>query len=177
MEGKEGWSGSAFHGGGKWAGKEKPLATMAKARAMHHSAPDTVKVANAMKKPLDPRPRPRGETYQSCMEPRAPSPNSMEVEYYWNRTPVITPKPKPAPPKLSDCVVKRLPEEVPKVIGRPLKKEEWKPPVPPKTQPYVGVKIPGAGEVARRAPLRPLPYGPIAKPNPFEDVGREAGEG
>ena len=63
------------------------------------------------------------------------------------------------------------------MIGRPLKKEEWKPPVPPKTQPYVGVKIPGAGEVARRAPLRPLLYGPIVKPNPFEDVGRETGEG
>ena len=102
ITGKAGQPGSNYHGGDKWSGKERPLATMAKARAMHHSAPDTVKVANAMKKPLDPRPRPRGETYQSCMEPRAPSPNSMEVEYYWNRTPVITPKPKPAPPKLSD---------------------------------------------------------------------------
>ena len=159
-----------FQGGGR----VQELATVAKATP---TKPRTIKITppNKVKKPLDPRPRPRGESYpiNEGVEPE------MQVEYYWNRTPIAkpTPKPtpKPAPPRLCD----QLASEQRKTIGLPIKKE-WKPPTPPVIVPQYGpgprsqggqggkgmeeniqMSTSKATPVAKMmVPLRPMPYGP-----------------
>ena len=99
------------------------------------------------KKPLGPRPRPRGESYQAMQHqekkggwPRAQehgggmrslpgnegSPTNMEVEFYWNRNPAGLAKPKPPPPRLMEQFLAARQA----AVGRPQKKE-WEPPTPP----------------------------------------------
>ena len=134
-------------------------------------------------KPLGPRPRPRGESYQA-MQLQLPenegSPTSTEVEYFWNRNPVGKAKPKPPPPRLMEQF-----QAARKAVVEQSREQGWEPPAPPMLKTWAKGKAPivptkpPVTQAARKAPLRPMPYGVAPKPTnrSFKEVIEESSEG
>ena len=126
-----------------------------------------------MKKPLDPRPRPREyqTPAQRSWDEYGAQEVEAEVEYYWNRNPMAgakaNAKPKPPPPRLMEQFLAARQE----VTGGPLQRG-WAPPSPPATvskAPAEAGTLPvmKGKMTTQKPPLRPMPYGPIPKKCPL----------